>query len=88
MVVASLTAAGSSGATFVSFSKASPTTLETQRGQIAAAALSSAPVVELASSYASFETVPLRRASDGQSISLPSVWGGGKVVVAFLRHFG
>lgn len=46
-------------------------------------------------SHSALAGVPLVRASDGEKVDLPSLWGNGffglgsdKVVVAFLRHFG
>jgi hypothetical protein len=87
VVAAGLTALRSNDAAF-SVATSKPTSLEIQRGNIATSALATASVIEMPDTYASFESVPLRRASDGESVTLPSVWGNGKVVVTFLRHFG
>ena len=40
-------------------------------------------------SFQALSTTPVRRASDGGEVALPSLWSDGeRVVVAFLRHFG
>lgn len=54
-----------------------------------------APQAGKIDAYTALTEVPLVRASDGEKVDLPSLWGNGilglggdKVVVAFLRHFG
>jgi len=63
------------------------------RGQAVTEAAGAASVADGA--YAALASVPLARASDGAKVDLPSLWdtgffgfGGDRVVVAFLRHFG
>ena len=65
---------------------ASPPPLTRRAGTAADVAIAE---VAVDASFQALSQTPVRRASDGAEVALPSLWSqGDRVVVAFLRHFG